>query len=392
MTPTGAVHPAPPLALGIPPARLRLWAVGLALMGLAPVLAAFLYGLHDWPAFWSAGATAGTADLVDPARHLAWQRANGVPEAFFAYPPGSAILFVPLAALPLPVGFIVNGLVMLIATIGAGWVAGPVFRIERSSAALALLAFAPVTASVVLGQNAALGLLLAMVAIAGLNRADPTPTGIAIGLLLYKPTYALPLIGLLVLRRRWAELAIVALIGAGWYLAGVWAAAGDWLWPGPWAAGLGGYLQADFAGNADKAISLPGLAARAGVPELGAIAIGGLVVALSIPHLRRAAIVEAAAGACLIGVAVSPHAWGYDAALAAPFLLAMLTGRVGPGEPGRTWAVAIVYLLGLTWLVSRQTVISGVAIAVIILLGLWLRDAWRRRPPPGPIVARRAPP
>jgi hypothetical protein len=360
------------LSLSIPPGRLRAWAIGLALIGLAPVVGALTAGLHDWPAFWSAGATAGTPDLVDSARHLAWQRAHGLPEAFFAYPAGSAWLFAPFAWLPMTAGFVIHGLLMLAAAIAAGWVAGPAYGLDRRVSILAVLAFAPVTASVVLGQNGALGLLLAVVAIAGLVTGRPLLTGLAIGLLLYKPTFAIPLIGLLIVRGRWRELSVVALVGALWYVAGVVAAAGDWLWPNPWLTGLGGYLDLDFAGNADKAVSLPGLLARLGLPGLVSVLAAVALVAVSLPRLARAPILEAASAACLVGVAVSPHAWGYDAALAMPVLLWLLAGHGPLGTSPRTTFVVAAYVLAPFWLVSRQTVVSSVAIVVLGLVAVWL--------------------
>jgi hypothetical protein len=363
---------AEPLSLNIPPGRLRAWAIGLALIGLAPVVGAFTAGLHDWPAFWSAGATAGTPDLVDATRHLAWQRAHGLPEAFFAYPAGSAWLFAPFAWLPMMAAFVIHGLLMLAAAIAAGWVAAPVFGLDRRVSVLAVLAFAPVTASVVLGQNGALGLLLAVVAIVGLVTGRPLLAGVAIGLLLYKPTFAIALIGLLLLRGRWRELLVVAVVGALWYVAGVAAAGGDWLWPNPWLTGLQGYLDLDFAGNADKAVSLPGLLARLGLPSLVPIVAAMALVAVSLPRLARAPMLEAASVACLLGVAVSPHAWAYDAAFAVPFLLWLLAGHGPLGTSARTTVIVAVYFLAPFWLVSRQTVVSAVAIVVLGLVAVWL--------------------
>ncbi len=383
---TGAA-PRPAALLGIAPGRLRLWAVGLVLIGLAPIVGAFAFGYHDWPAFWSAGATAGSADLVDSARHVAWQQSHGLPEAFFAYPAGSAWLFAPFAWLPLDVGFVGHGLLMLAAAVGAGVMAAPLFGLERRVSILAVLAFAPVTASITLGQNGPLGLLLALVAVAGLVGHRPLATGLAVGLLLYKPTYAVPLIGLLVLRRRWTELAVVAVVGVGWYLAGVLAAGGDWVWPAAWLSGLGGYLDADFAGNADKAVSLPGLVARLGLPSAAPIVAAVVVVAASIPRLARAPILEAAVAACLIGVAVSPHAWGYDAALIVPFLLWLLAGHGPLAEPGRTRVIVAAYLVGPLWLVSPQTGVSAVAGIVLGLLAVWLWTSIPREPSRAPVVA-----
>ena len=359
--------------------RLRLWALGLALIGLAPIVGAFAFRFHDWPAFWSAGATAGTPDLVDAARHLAWQREHGLPEAFFAYPAGSAWLYAPFALLSLAASFVIHGALMLGAVVAAGWISARTFGLDRRTAILALLAFAPVTASVVIGQNGPLGLVLGMVAIVGLVSGRAVPAGLAIGLLLYKPTYALPLIGLLVLRRRWTELAIVAAVGALWFVAGVAAAGGDWAWPVPWWNGVGAYLESDFAGNADKAVSIPGLLARGDLPSIVPVVVGGLIVLAALPRLIRAPMLEAAVAASLIGVVVSVHAWGYDAAMAVPFVLWLVAGNGALHEPFRTRFLVAAYVVSLSWLISRQTVVSGVALVVIALVAVWFVGAWRSR-------------
>ena len=363
--------------LRIPGPRLRLWALGLTLIGLAPIVGAFTFRFHDWPAFWSAGATAGTQDLVDAARHLAWQREHGMPQAFFAYPAGSAWLFGPFSVLSLGASFVVHGALMLGAVVAAGWISAQTFGLSRRTAILALLAFAPVTASVVIGQNGPLGLLLGMFAVVGLVSGRAVPAGLAIGLLLYKPTYALPLIGLLVLRRRWTELAIVAAIGALWFVAGVAAAGGDWAWPVAWWNGVGAYLDSDFAGNADKAVSIPGLLARLDLPAVVPVLVGGLIVLAALPRLIRAPMLEAAVAASLIGVVSSAHAWGYDAAMAAPFVLWLIAGNGALREPFRTRFVVVAYLVSLSWLISRQTVVSGVVLVVIALVIVWFVGARR---------------
>jgi hypothetical protein len=71
-------------------------------------------------------------------------------------------------------------------------------------------------------------------------------------------------------------------------------------------------------------------------------------------------------------VAVSPHAWGYDAVMAVPALLWLVAGG-GPFAP-RTRSVLLVvaYVLGPLWLVSHQTVVSGVAIVALAGVALWI--------------------
>jgi hypothetical protein len=157
-------------------------------------------------------------------------------------------------------------------------------------------------------------------------------------------------------------------------LAGGGAGAGDGAWPSTWLGGIRGYLAAHFVANADKAVSLPGLVARLPVPAWVPALAGVLVVAAAIPRLIRAPIAEAAIGACLVGVAVSPHAWGYDAVMVVPALVWLLAGG-GPWSTRTRVAVLVgAYALGPSWLVSRQTVVSGVAIVVLAAVASWILE------------------
>ena len=391
--------PGAPVMLRIPRSRLRLWAVAVAIVGLVPVLGAPGGSWHDWPAFWSAGSLVGTRAVMDPGSQAAWQVAAGLPVAYFPYPPAAGWLFWPFAQVPIGAGFVLFGAVMLGAAVAAGWLGGRVFGLEPRAAVVAVLAWAPVTASIVIGQNGPLGLLLAIVSLAGLvaaeegsvgalppgmlggRRADVL-AGLGAGLACYKPTFGLPLVGLLLLRRRWTAFGVALVTLGGGFVLSVAAVGGDPGWPGDWAAAVGAYVGVDFAANADKAVSLPGLLEHGGVPPSIALLCGAVIVAAALPRLARAPAREAGAAACLVGVAASPHAWGYDAALLVPFLLLALGSpeRWLPREPWRTRVVVLLYVLGPLWLVSRQTVVSGVAVAVVALAGLWWFGWLRGRP------------
>ncbi len=378
------------VGLRIPPGRVRLWGIGLFLIGLAPIVAAPFYGFHDWPAFWSAGTVVGTSDLVDGARLIAWQTAHGLAIGVFPYLPAAALVLWPFAHLPLDVSFWLHAALMLASALLAARIAARVFGLPLWLAVVSTLGWAPLTAAIVIGQNTPLALLLAMVAIEGLVLSEPARSaggeqarrppgslraGLGTAFLLYKPTLALPLIGLFVLRRRWIALAVVAASLPLWYLGGVIAAGGDLGWPAVWVNTIRSYLADDAAHNIDKAISLPGVMARLPVSSTVALLAGLVLVVLAIPRLIRAPIREAAAGACLVGLAASPHAWGYDAALMLPAVWWALGG--GLTEPWRTRLIVAAYLLVPFWLISAQTQISTVAIVVIGGAVVWLSGRWR---------------
>ena len=364
--------------LSLPPKRVRLWAVAVAIIGLVPIDTAYVNGGSDWPAFWSAGATVGTPNLMDPAKHAAWQASHGMANAYFfwLYPPPDAYLWWPFAQIPMGLAFVANVVLMLGLVAIAGLLLTRIFDLSLAVALLVAFAWTPATGPAIMGQNAPLALVLALWAIDAMRRDRALEAGLACGLMMYKPTLALPLLGLLVLRLRWRELAVVSAVFVAAYFVGVAAAAGDWQWPVTWWNGSQPLLALDLAHNADKAISIPGVIGRlpgiAGwIPNL----IAAAIVLLALRGLRRAPIAEAGAAACLLALAVGPRVWGYEAGLMLPILAWAIAG--GLSEPWRTRLVFLAIPMGLLWLVSYYTVVSGIALLVAAATVMWL---WRWRP------------
>jgi Glycosyltransferase family 87 len=369
--------------LALPPKRVRLWGVALAVLGLVPIDTALVNGGSDWSAFWSAGATVGTQDLVDGARHSAWQMAHGVAVDYWRYPPAVAYAFAPVSNLPIWLGFVIQALLMLALVAVAGVLMARIFELPVPVTLLLAFAWTPAAASAAIGQNATLAVVLALWAIDALRRNEHVEVGLAVGLLMYKPTLGLFLLGLLVLRGRWRSLGVAAGVCAVGYLLSVAAGAGDWAWPISWWSGMQPWLAPDLVRNADKAVSLPGMIGRLpGVPLWLPITCGGAAVLLSLRGLVRAPIVEAACAACLLTMFAGPRVWGYEAGLLLPILAWAIAG--GLTEPWRTRLVVVAIPMGLFWLVSAYTVVSGVAIVVVAATAMWL---WRWRPfGPDPVI------
>lgn len=368
--------------------RFWLFGIGLGFFSAVVIVGSPLCGFVDFPQFWAAGRTVGTPDLLDPVRHMDWQSAHGIKTGFFVYPAGSAWLFTPFAAMPLAFGFWLHAIVMTGLVAAAGILGARVYGLDRRVGLVAAFAWAPCMASAITGQNAALGLVLSLVAIEGLRRDSDDLAGLGVGLLLYKPTLAVPLIGLLLLRRRWRALLIVMTFAGGWYLAGVAAAAGDWSWPRHWLSVMADYYAPDTAGNVVRTISIPGLLQGHGVPSFAAWAVALAVVALAIPRLLRWPMAEAGAGACLVGLAVSPHALNYEGALLLPIIMWAL-GATGTGiaEPARTRLVVAAYLVASEYLISESVGLSSLVVVTAVAAAIWI-SGWRRiETPPARSVA-----
>ena len=354
----------------------RLLWLALIMIALLPIFFALGNGRSDWSSFWSAGGTVGGPNLMDYQLHTAWQVAHGVLADPWRYPPAFAYLYWPASLLPQDVGLVLNAGLMLALLAFAGLLISRIFNLPKSFAILLAFAWTPALEPIIMGQNAVLAIVLALWAIDALRREDDLGAGLAIGLLMYKPTLGLPLLGFLLLRTHWRSLSVASLVIAAGYLLSVAAAGGDWSWPVAWWNGTLPFITGDLAYNADKTISVPGLLVRfSGLPSWLAYLSGGLIVLLALRGLARAPIVEAASAACLIALAAGPRIWSYETGLMLP-ILAWVAAR-GVTEPWRTRLIHPAILVGFLWLISPLTVVSGVALVVLVATVLWL---WRWRP------------
>jgi hypothetical protein len=370
----------PPPRRWLSPDRIWLYGISLALIGCGPsivLLARSGPGFWintDWQAFWAAGATVGTPDLLNPSRHTAWQLAHHVLSAPFVYPPAVAWAFRPLAALPPDIGFFVNALVMALSCIASAVIASRVYGIRPSVAILMMIAWSPCMTAGLQGQISPIALLLTMLAIQLFLRAKQAGFGAVVGLLLFKPADALPLFALIVARKLWAAAFVVLAIAAAWYLASVTATAGDWQWPIHSLRAISDWFAADAARNIDKAVSLPLLLVRFGVRPLIANAIGIAILAAVIPLLARAGRIESASMAPLVGLATSSHAWQYEAVLAMPAIYwAATTLR----EPWRTPVLASAYVLSAMWMLLVFIHFDPLFIVIVGGAGAWVAFRFR---------------
>jgi Glycosyltransferase family 87 len=334
--------------------------------------------IGNWAYFVGGGATVGTRELMGPP-HIAWEIARGFRFPLpWDYPPAVAWFFVPFTHVPLSVGFWINATVMLAACVASGVVAARIYGIPVWFSVLAVLAWEPGVVSISEGQNASLALLLSMFCILGLTQKRPLLAGGAVGLLLFKPTDALAFLLLLLIRRQWRSLAIVAAAAIAWYLAGVPAAARDWMWPYHYAMSmLAYYPHQDFS---FWFIGVSTLASRMGAPTLIASGLTAALLLVWCTIAARVSMLEAASSAGLIAVATSPHANPYEAALLAPALFYVMTRLA---EPWRTRIIATVYIAGgasvVRWFVPFDPMAIVVALGTLGYLAFRIAPATRAR-------------
>jgi hypothetical protein len=367
------------IPLRIKPRRFWLWGTALVVMSAVIMIGAPFNKWVDFPQFWLAAKVVGTPDLMDPARQEAWQIAHGYAPWIFLYPPGTAYLFLPLRLLPLEIAFYAHAAAITLMGVAAGLVGARAFALDTRVALIAALAWSPTLAAAAVGQNAPLAMLCAMIAIYALRNNRQVLAGIAVGMMLYKPTLAVPMFALLLLRRQWTALFSASVVAIGWYLLGVAGSAGDWFWPKDWLSLTAPFFSADITQNVNKTVALPGLLMGHGVPTVIAWGAAIAVVVAALPRLLRVSIAEAGAAACLLGVVASQHSLQYEAVMVLPILMWAAAGTgTGLAEPWRTRLLVAAYLLAQLYVV---TPFAGISVFVAITFGasaIWI-SGWQRQ-------------
>lgn len=333
----------------------------------------------DFPAFFGAGTIVADGDidsLYDPATQAAAQVGLlGEESGFIMYPyaPYVAAAYQPLAALPYRLAYVVHTSLMIGAFVTALALIRPMVPIvgRRFGATVgAVITAYPVFVGVTGGQNTALSMLLIAVAWRCWHDDRDGLAGIALSVLLFRPQYALPLIGLAMLDRRWRTVAM-AVAGATvvWSINAVLFGIG---WLTSWLRQVEPLLERDAEINAANEIAPIGvLQAITGTESTAALLIGGVVsaaLALGFAWLwwrrpveltERMAITTA--GLMLLG----PHAIFYDTALLAFTTLVLLDRRLIDGR-----ATLLIWLGGTIHLAKTIADVSPLSLVIFAVLGV----------------------
>jgi hypothetical protein len=336
-----------------------------------PILGMPLRGWLDFSAFYAAGQLVFGEEVLDLTAIVSLQADQAMPITPFVYPPGLALLYAPLSALPYGTAALLHTALMLGLLLTAAWMGAGLLGLPVRWAILGTLAWAPAAAGVLSGQNTSLALLLVVLAAWAMVRGLDGGAGLSIGLLAYKPQLAVPFLGLLLLRARWTSFLVAVGVLALHWLAGA-VATGDLAWPATWLDTIDAYQEADLRTNGWQAISLPALGMRlelvTGLPGLVAAGwvIGGLIVLACLPALRRLPVIEAVALAAACGLLVSPHAWVYDATLLLPALGVYAARAARRGWPWQDrWWLAAAFAIALTWPLGGFIGVTGLPLLVL---------------------------
>ena len=313
----------------------------------------------DFAAFYAAGSivlSGDIDDLYDAERQADAQTDLGL-DGFlaFAYPPHVAAAYAPLAALDFTVAYAVHTAVMAGAVVLALWLLRdivPLIGRWKWPLLAASLTFYPLATAVGGGQNTALSILGMAVVWRALHEDREWLAGSAAGLMMFRPQYGIPVVGLMLLARHWE--AVVAAVGtvATTWLATAFVRGTSWL--SDWWAQVVPFVEQDAEVNASNSISILGFLQAAWSADsrpaviLGALGAAIVVAALMFLWLNPSRFTLAnRMGATAIGVLlISPHTMFYDAGLlviAGAALMATAT-RVPARMLAAVWFVSLVHL------------------------------------------------
>ena len=285
----------------------------------------------------------------------------------FVYPPFVALAYQPLAAIPYRAAYLVHALLMGLALLAALLLIRPVFGWMQQLSLVVLftasLTFYPLLRAVLGGQLSPVTLLL-FAAVLRLEFEDRAlAAGAAAGLLLFKPSYGVPLALLLVAGRRLRMLGgWAATAGALYAIGAVLMGPG---WPAEWWAWVSGFAPRNFAANATHFVSVPGFVGSLFGEGAGNAA---LVVAALIFGLGAAAVWFAVSArpdlrvgtAAAVVIAIAPQAQFYDAGV-----LVLPVALLTSGAVSRRWLLlALAWLAGLLHLGNDLVGASPLALFV----------------------------
>lgn len=342
----------------------------------------------DYPAFHGAGSIVldgDFGDLYDADRQLVEQRDLGIDGYLaFAYPPHVAVVYAPLAALGFRLGYVVNTVVMVAALVAAvRLVPVPVLRGRAWQTTALAIGFWPLFRAIGGGQNTAITVLVFAAVWRFLDEDRDVAAGVTAAALLYRPQYALPLVGVMALDRRWRAVAAATAVGAlTWSVTALFMGAG---WLTSWIDQALPFVERDAEVNAANSISLLGFSqAVLGADDRFAIALGAtgaLAVAGFLAwmwlHGERFPL-SARMGALAAGVLLlSPHAMFYDAGLLVVWGAALLAMPASSERRRQVLVgIGVVWALGFLQLMSSTLGASPLALVVIAVFAIGAHNAF----------------
>ena len=321
----------------------------------------------DYPAFYGAGRIIAEGDwraLYKAERQLQAQKGlfPGEAPGFmpFPYPPYVALAYWPLSLFGYRTSFAIHTILMVLALALTVHLVQPMnTKIKQHflAAFTLLLFFYPVLRAVLGGQNTPITLLLVAAAWRYAVDHRDLGAGLFLGLLLFKPQFALPLIGLFVFSGRWL-IGIGSIVTAvAMYAIGVWMQGWDWV--GNWFQFASWVSKGAAVIDPQNAVSWLGLSeALLGAGTMTAKIIGWTLALATIFWIswvwlageRKGDLTARMGLATLCLVLIPPHVMYYDVGL----LFFTYTSLTAKGFNRQIEIVTVVWVLAFSQILANS--------------------------------------
>ncbi len=377
----------------------RKW--GAMLVSLAVLLAVSAYAIarsqndmldRDFFSFWLAGRMVITGQ--DPYNEAQWiaghaaAHTNWLSDTTFLYPLPLAILFAPLGMLPLEGAagvwaFVTQALLMMsVWLLLSAWKPTD-FKTHWLPIVLGVFLFRPVVTMLLHGQLGAIWLLVLSLCIYAWRAEHWRLGGALMPLLALKPSFGLPLVGLLglwlIMRRQWQALLASALSAASLLIVG-------WLQDPLWLQKLSTIGNQKLASTFGWAPTLWGIGdAVCQRSTTCAVAMSGglsvVLVALALIWLRRRrdeADPEIVVGALTAAATlITPYLWTYDQVLLIIPIVTIIHLMRGRKMPYLVTATFFVLIAIFSWLLVIPAFTIGrdiwsVVVPMVCLGLIWM--------------------
>lgn len=341
----------------------------------------------DFPAFYAAGkmVTQGEShSIYDPERILSEQQLIIPTGGYlpFVNPPHFAYFYALFGAMPYNFAFLLHYcfLVFLLAYIVKSFISLEyIDSLMFYFALISCLAFYPILRSVLGGQNSVLSLFLLFMVWKFADSGREWMAGLCLGLLLYKPQFAIPFIGLFFLAGYWR----VAVSGV---LSGIILAFGTIYFLKhnllEWLTFAFAFSERDAIVNKFNSVSLSGFveafSGGAGSASLSLAGIGAILVVISISALwyqgkRKRRLNELMAAACPAVLLIPQHVMYYDLSICVLSVLLLMRD-----EAVRSKISPILWISGFMQMFSQSFGFSPLFLVVLGMYLYFLRLAWSR--------------
>jgi len=334
----------------------------------------------DYPAFYSAGRIVVEGDwenLYSLERQAEEQESLlGVGRLlYFAYPPFVALPFGILAELEYRWSYLCYTVILFCAFLFSIHLLrslSPFVNRHYWAVVSGSLLFYPLAKAIGGSQNTPITLLLLIGAWWGVTHGRPYLSGLLLGLLLYKPHFALPMIGLYLVAGYGRVVVGAAVAGLSLYGVSAWMLGPDWVFQ--WAELVSLFAVEDIKVNGHQAVSWVGFISALFGNARGAATAGIACSILTAIYLMwkwwclKSADLDIKMALAVTGIIlISPHTMFYDAAFIL-IAIVVLADRLGPDLE---WRIPLLFLVGVGHYFSAVMGFSTVFFAVIAS-GYWV--------------------